>query len=231
MKHDKTLMDRPLASYIDHTVLKPDATKADVMQACAEALEYGFAGVCVNSHYISLVAQQLNDGPVPICVVGFPLGASLSSVKAFEAHEAVALGAQEIDMVIDQAALKAGDDAAVEADIRAVVQASQPALVKVILETAHLDNDEIVRGCRLAQSAGAHFVKTSTGFGKSGATIQAVRLMRATVGPHMGVKASGGIRDRATALAMIQAGASRLGTSASIAIVSESSPSSDKTHY
>lgn len=224
-------MEQALASYIDHTILKPDATRDDVIRACQEAIQFGFAGVCVNPCYIKLVAEQLKDQkPVAVCVVGFPLGANLTAIKAFEAKEAVSLGAQEIDMVINQANLKAHDDNAVLDDIKAVVKASAPALVKVILETGSLTAEEITRGCILAKQAGAHFVKTSTGFGGSGATLEAVRLMRQTVGPHMGVKASGGIRDDASALAMIQAGASRLGTSASVAIVSHSS-NSGSSHY
>lgn len=219
-------MEQALASYIDHTILKPDAKRDDVIRACQEAIQFGFAGVCVNPCYIKLVAEQLKDQtPVAVCVVGFPLGTNLTTTKAFEAKEAVSLGAQEIDMVINQASLKAHDENAVLEDIKAVVKASAPAIVKVILEIGNLTADEITRGCTLAKEAGAHFVKTSTGFGGSGATLEAVRLMRQTVGPHMGVKASGGIRDQITALAMIRAGASRLGTSASVAIVSHSSNS------
>lgn len=204
---------------IDHTLLKPDATQEDVRRICAEAREYGFASVCVNSCYAALVRGELcGSGVKACCVVGFPLGAMSTAAKAFEAEQACADGAQEIDMVLNAGALKAGDDEYVLRDISAVVAAARGAIVKVILETCLLNDDEIVRACRLAVQAGASFVKTSTGFGSGGASVHDVALMRQTVGPEIGVKASGGIRTRADAVKMIEAGASRIGTSAGVAI-------------
>ncbi len=208
-----------LASQIDHTILKADATRSDIERLCAEARQFQFATVCVNSCWIPLAAELLQGSEVkPITVVGFPLGASLSSAKVFETREAIRLGAQEIDMVLNIGALKSGDESLVFNDIQAVVEAAKPHGVKVILETALLTDAEKVKACQLAQRAGAAFVKTSTGFSKSGATVEDVRLMRRTVGNQMGVKASGGIRTKEDALAMLQAGASRLGTSASVLI-------------
>ncbi len=207
---------------IDHTLLKPDATQEDVRRICGEAKTYGFASVCVNSCYAALVREELRgSGVKTCCVVGFPLGAMSAAAKAFEAEQACADGAQEIDMVLNVGALKAGDDAYVLRDIGAVVAAACGAIVKVILETCLLNDDEIVRACRLAVQAGASFVKTSTGFGSGGATVHDVALMRQTVGPEIGVKASGGIRTRADAVNMIEAGASRIGTSAGAAICRE----------
>ncbi len=208
-----------LASRIDHTILKADATHSDIERLCAEARQFQFATVCVNSHWIPLVSELLQGSQVkPITVVGFPLGANLTSVKVFETHEAVRLGAKEIDMVLNIGALKSGNEVAVLEDIKAVVEAAKPHGVKVILETALLTGAEKIKACQLAQAAGAAFVKTSTGFSESGATVEDVRLMRQTVGPHMGVKASGGIRTKEDALAMLEAGADRLGTSASVLI-------------
>ena len=211
-----------LSKMIDHTLLKPDATQEDVRRICGEAKTYGFASVCVNSCYAALVREELHgSGVKTCCVVGFPLGAMSAAAKAFEAEQACADGAQEIDKVLNIGALKAGDDAYVLCDIGAVVAAACGAIVKVILETCLLNDDEIVRACRLAVQAGASFVKTSTGFGSGGATVHDVALMRQTVGPEIGVKASGGIRTRADAVNMIEAGASRIGTSAGAAICRE----------
>ncbi len=205
---------------IDHTLLKPDATLEQVKQICDEAKRYGFASVCVNPTYIGFVAEQLENSDVaPCCVIGFPLGATLSEVKAFETRQCIARGAKEVDMVINIGAAKAGDWPFVQADIQAVVSAAKPhALVKVIIETCLLTDDEKIHACIAAKTAGADFVKTSTGFSSGGATAADVRLMRQTVGPEMGVKASGGVRDLQGALEMLSAGATRLGTSAGVAI-------------
>jgi len=210
-----------LAAAIDHTLLKPEATAAQVVRLCDEAKAFGFAAVCVNPCHIALVAQTLREAPqVRACsVVGFPLGASHSRIKAAEAQQAVADGAREIDMVLAVGALKDGRHDLVEADIRAVVAAAGEAWVKVIIETCLLTDEEKLAACKLAQRAGARFVKTSTGFGAAGATAADVRLMRAAVGDAMGVKASGGIRTLAQALEMLAAGATRLGTSSGVAIV------------
>lgn len=211
---------RGIAPYIDHTLLKPDATPDQVRQLCEEAMRYGFATVCVNGAWIDLAARLLEGSPVlPIAVVGFPLGAMTPEAKAFEAADAVRRGAREIDMVIHVGALKARDYATVHRDIAAVVEASRPWPVKVILETCLLDEEEKLLACALSKAAGAAFVKTSTGFGKGGATEADVALMRRAVGDDMGVKASGGIRTAADAMRMIRAGADRIGASASVAIV------------
>ena len=205
----------------DHTLLKADATKEQIMKVCEEARQYGFASVCVNSYYTALVAQQLAGTDVKTCtVVGFPLGQMSTRAKCAETSAAVEDGAQEIDMVINVGALKEHDDEAVLQDIASVKKAcGEGALLKVIIETCLLTDEEKVRACELAVKAGADFVKTSTGFSTGGATAQDVALMRKTVGEHVGVKASGGIRDTKTAQEMLAAGASRLGTSATIAIV------------
>lgn len=204
---------------IDHTILKADATEADVVRLCAEAKEYGFASVCVNSSFVPLVHTQLLGSSVKTCcVVGFPLGAMSTAAKAFEVKQARADGAQEIDMVIHVGALKEGRDNYVLDDIKAVVEAADGALVKVILETCLLTDAQKVRACELAVRAGAYFVKTSTGFGPGGATAHDIALMRKAVGPDIGVKASGGIRTRQDALIMINAGANRIGTSAGAAL-------------
>lgn len=207
---------------IDHTILKADATTADVLRLCEEAKQYNFASVCVNACYAKTVAQALAGSDVKTCcVVGFPLGAMTSAAKAFEAREAVENGAQEIDMVISVGALREGNDAYVEADIRAVVEAAEPAIVKVIIETCYLTDEEKKRVCKLAVNAGAAFVKTSTGFGSGGATAEDVALMKACVGNAAKVKASGGIRTKADAGKMLAAGAERIGASAGVAIMNE----------
>lgn len=209
-----------LAPYIDHTLLKPEAREEDVVKVAEEARRYGFATVCVNSSHVATVARILaGSSTVPIAVVGFPLGAALSSAKAFEAREAIAAGAREIDMVLNIGALKAKDHLAVFLDIAAVVEASRPLPVKVILETSLLTRDEKVFACLLSRSAGAAFVKTSTGFSSGGATVEDVELMRTVVEGGVGVKASGGIRSSEDAMNMLRAGANRLGASASVAIV------------
>jgi deoxyribose-phosphate aldolase len=215
---------RHLASMIDHTLLKPEASRAQVEQLCDEAKQYGFASVCVNPVYVKLCAQRLKGSPVKVCtVVGFPLGATLPEVKAFETQQALDAGATEIDMVINIGALKDRDNDLVARDMAAVVRAAHAANapVKVILETALLTDDEKLTACQLAQSAGADFVKTSTGFGPGGATAEDVALMRRAVGPTMGIKAAGGIRTLADAQKMIAAGATRIGASASVKIIAE----------
>jgi len=208
-----------LAKYIDHTLLKPDASEDAVRRLCAEAREFGFASVCVNGSFTELVARELKGSGVKTCVVvGFPLGAGTSAAKAFETADAVSRGAEEIDMVLSVGRLRFGETAAVREDIRAVVQAAEGALVKVILETCLLTDEQKELACRLAEEAGAHFVKTSTGFSTGGATVEDVALMRRVVGDRLGVKASGGIRTREDAERMIAAGASRIGASASVTI-------------
>jgi deoxyribose-phosphate aldolase len=211
-----------LAAYIDHTLLKPEATPEQIDTLCDEARENHFYSVCVNSSWTARCARRLRGSPVKVCaVVGFPLGAMNSRSKAFEARHAVEEGAQEIDMVINVGALKAGQLNVVEEDIRAVRRACRPSvLLKVIIETALLTDEEKVTACQLAQKAGADFVKTSTGFSKAGATVEDVALMRRTVGPKMGVKAAGGVRSAEDARRMIAAGATRLGTSSGVVIVS-----------
>lgn len=213
-------IDAKMASMIDHTLLKPDATREQLIRMCDEAKQYGFATVCVNSANIPLVARQLQGSAVkPIAVVGFPLGAATSQAKAFEAREAIRAGAKEIDMVINIGALKSKDYKTVFEDIKTVVEASKPDKVKVILETSQLNGEEKVIACALAKTAGAAFVKTSTGFGGGGASVEDITLMRRIVGLDMEVKASGGIRTREDAQKMIQAGADRIGASASVGIV------------
>ena len=210
-----------LAKYIDHTLLKPDATTAQIRKVCDEAKAYHFASVCVNPCRIKLVAEELAGSDIaPCCVVGFPLGAIPSESKAAETAVAVRNGAKEIDMVINVGAAKDGDWDVVEQDIAAVKQACGSALLKVIIEACLLTDEEKVQACLAAKRAGADFVKTSTGFSKGGATVHDVELMRRTVGNEMGVKAAGGIHTREEALAMIEAGASRIGASSGIAIVS-----------
>ena len=210
-----------LAGIIDHTLLAPTATRADIVRVCEEARSHGFASVCVNSTWIGLVARLLEGSTVmPICVVGFPLGAASTAAKANETLQAVADGAREIDMVINIGWLKGGDHDAVFADIAAVVAAAGGRPVKVILETAMLGRDEKIAGCALSKAAGAAFVKTSTGFGGGGATAEDVALMRAVVGPEGGVKASGGVRTADDVRTLVAAGANRIGASASVSIVS-----------
>ena len=214
------LSPRDLARHIDHTLLRADATAADIQQLCAEAREYHFWSVCVNPSRVSLAGSLLEDSDVKVnAVIGFPLGATDGDAKRFETEIAIDLGAQEIDLVLNLGRLRDGDDRAVLRELRDVVEAAESVPVKVILETCLLTHEEKQRGCSLAIEAGARWVKTSTGFSTGGATLEDVRLLRETVGPKFGVKASGGIRDTATALAMIAAGANRLGTSASVAIV------------
>jgi deoxyribose-phosphate aldolase len=214
---------RNIAQLIDHTLLKPEATPADIIRLCNEAMEFQFAAVCVNPAYIELGANCLYDSKVALAtVIGFPLGATTTEIKAAEVTQAIERGATELDMVISLGRLKAGDLEYVEDDIHAVVDAAEGNLVKVILETALLTDEEKRTACRLALKAGAHFVKTSTGFSKGGATVEDVRLMRTEVGDDLGVKASGGIRTFADAMKMIAAGANRLGTSAGVQIVQES---------
>lgn len=213
-------MDRKtLASYIDHTNLKPTATPDDIRRLCAEGNEYRFASVCVNGGYVRLAAS-LSEIPVA-AVVGFPLGAMSTPAKSAETRQAVLDGATEIDMVINVGLAKAGEWRQVQDDIRAVVEAAQGAVVKVIIETALLTDEEKRLACQAAVAAEAHFVKTSTGFSSGGATAEDVKLMRAVVGDGLGVKASGGIRDLAAALQMIAAGANRLGVSAGVQIIEE----------
>jgi deoxyribose-phosphate aldolase len=210
-----------LARMVDHTILKPEATRADIEKLCLEAKEYHFASVCVNPAHVRQAAELLGGSDVKVCtVIGFPLGANTSIVKAFETRDAIANGAEEVDMVINVGALKAGDYDLVSRDIEAVVDAAAgQALTKVIIETCLLNDQEKIKVCQLAKNAGADFVKTSTGFNKGGATVEDIALMRKTVGPEMGVKASGGVRDRQSAEQMVKAGANRLGTSAGVAIV------------
>ena len=214
---------RHLAATIDHTLLKPEATEAQVMALCREAKKFGFAAVCVNPCHIPLVAKTLQETPqVRACsVIGFPLGANRSLIKAAETQQAVADGAQEIDMVMAVGALKEGRLDAVEEDIRGVVEAAGKALVKVIIETCCLTDAEKITACQSAIRAGAQFVKTSTGFGGAGATVADVRLMRSVVGAAIGVKASGGIRSLEQGMAMLEAGATRIGTSSGVAIVEQ----------
>lgn len=216
-------MVKSIATYIDHTLLKPEATKHQIEVLCKEAKEYVFASVCVNPTWVSLAAQLLKDSEVKVCtVIGFPLGATTTETKAFETTNAIANGATEVDMVINIGALKDGNDEYVEKDIRAVVEAAKgKALTKVIIETSLLTDDEKVRACELSVKAGADFVKTSTGFSTGGATVEDIALMRKTVGPEIGVKASGGVRTAEDAKKMVEAGATRIGASAGIQIVKE----------
>jgi deoxyribose-phosphate aldolase len=215
-----------LAGIIDHTLLKPEAGERATIQLCDEARTYTFASVCVNPSWVRLCSTILHDSPVAVCtVIGFPLGCSKTEAKMRETELAARDGAREFDMVMHIGRFKDRDFAYVEHDIAQVVRTASAAfpeaLVKVILETALLHEQEIADACRIAVQAGAHFVKTSTGFGPGGATVESVRLMRATVGGDCGVKASGGIRDRATALAMVEAGADRLGTSSGIILLTK----------
>lgn len=214
---------KELARYIDHTVLKPDATEAQIRQLCAEAVEWGFASVCVNPAWVRLCLNLLTGTGVKVCtVVGFPLGANTAATKANEAMDAVGRGAHEVDMVINVGALKSRNQGVVAHDIRAVRDSIGPqAVLKVIIETCLLTNDEKVLACRIAKENGADFVKTSTGFSTGGATFKDIQLMRQTVGSEMGVKASGGVKTYRDAMTMIEAGATRLGCSAGVAIMKE----------
>jgi deoxyribose-phosphate aldolase len=216
------LTPEQLAALIDHTILKPEATPEQVVKVCTEARQYNFATICVNPVYVSLCAEFLRGTKVKVCAaLGFPLGATTTEVKAFEARQAIEQGAGEVDMVIHVGALKAGNRQYVQNDIAAVVKAGHAggALVKVIFETCLLTNDEKVTACLLAKEAGADFVKTSTGFSSGGATVEDIALMRRTVGPQMGVKASGGVRTLEDTLRMVEAGATRIGTSAGVKIM------------
>lgn len=220
----ETASARDWASLIDHTLLKPEATEADIRRLCDEAAQYGFASVCVNPFWVKLAACLLRGTGVPVCtVIGFPLGATLSDVKAYETRRAIFDGAREVDMVINIGALKSGDDCAVEHDIEAVVEAAHEhgVLCKVIIETALLTDEEKVRACLAAKRAGADYVKTSTGFAKGGATVADVALMREVVGGEMGVKASGGVRDLEQARRLVEAGATRIGASVGVKIAQE----------
>ncbi|MDP4156324.1 MAG: deoxyribose-phosphate aldolase [Bacillota bacterium] len=215
-------MTQNVARMIDHTLLKPDATEAEIVKLVNEAKQYSFASVCINPTWVKTAADLLVDTPnVKVCtVIGFPLGATTTETKVFETKNAIGNGATEVDMVINIGALKDKRDEFVEQDIRAVVEAAKgKALTKVIIETCLLTDEEKVRACELAVKAGTDFVKTSTGFSTGGATVADIQLMRKTVGPDLGVKASGGVRSREDALAMIEAGATRIGASAGIAIV------------
>jgi deoxyribose-phosphate aldolase len=217
-----TKIDPAIAALIDHTILKPDATRSDVVKVCREARQYGFASVCVNPYWVPLVHAELAGCAVKVCtVVGFPLGATFTEVKVAETAAALRSGAQEIDMVINVGALRSGDHEAVRQDIQQVVATAHAAgaAVKVILETALLDDNQKAIACTLCKLAGADFVKTSTGFSTAGATAHDVALMRQVVGPEMGVKASGGIRTLEDVRAMTAAGATRIGASASVKIV------------
>ncbi len=214
------------ASLIDHTLLKPEASENDIRRLCEEAAQFGFASVCVNPVWVKKAVEFLKGSNVPVCtVIGFPLGATLPDVKAFEARRAIFNGAKEVDMVINVGALKSGDDCAVEDDIKAVVEAAHEndVLCKVIIETALLTDDEKVRACIASKNAGADFVKTSTGFAKGGATVDDVNLMRRTVGKALGVKASGGVKGIDDARAMFEAGATRIGASVGVKIAQEAS--------
>src|SRR5689334_14647750 len=214
------------AMLIDHTLLKPEASESDIKKLCDEAAQYGFASVCVNPGWVKKAVEFLKGSGVPVCtVIGFPLGATLPDVKAYETRRAIFDGAQEVDMVINIGALKSGDDCAVEDDIRSVVEAAHEnhILCKVIIETALLTDEEKVRACLAAKNAGADFVKTSTGFSKGGATAHDVALMRKTVGRSLGVKASGGVKGIDDARAMFEAGATRIGASVGVKIAQEAS--------
>jgi deoxyribose-phosphate aldolase len=214
-------MTENIAGMIDHTLLKANATESEIVQLAEEAKKYSFASVCVNPTWVKTAGDVLAGTSVKVCtVIGFPLGASTSETKAFETANAIENGATEVDMVINIGALKSQNDQLVEQDIRAVVEAAKgKALTKVIIETCLLTDEEKVHACELAVKAGANYVKTSTGFSTGGATVEDIRLMRKTVGPEIGVKASGGVRSREDALAMIEAGATRIGASSGIAIV------------
>ena len=220
----QTASARDWASLIDHTLLKPDASQTEIKHLCEEAAQYHFASVCVNPTWVRACACHLQGSGVPVCtVIGFPLGATLPDVKAYEARRAIMDGAREVDMVINVGALKSGDDCLVEHDIRSVVEVAHEYDVtcKVIIETALLTDDEKVRACQAAKNAGADFVKTSTGFSKGGATVADIALMRRVVGPELGVKASGGVKNIHDARAMVKAGATRIGASVGVKIAQE----------
>ncbi|MBM7697973.1 deoxyribose-phosphate aldolase [Kurthia huakuii] len=221
-------MTENYASYIDHTLLKPEATKEQIIALCAEAKQYDFASVCVNPTWIETAASELAGAVSKVCtVIGFPLGASTSEVKAFETKDAIAKGAGEIDMVLNIGALKGAEYEAVLHDMKAVVEAANGTLVKVIIETCLLTDAEKVKACELAVEAGVDYVKTSTGFSTGGATPTDVALMRSTVGPDLGVKASGGVRSLEDLKAMIEAGATRIGASSGVKIMQGLAAESD----
>ncbi|MGB9980340.1 deoxyribose-phosphate aldolase [Methanobacterium sp.] len=218
-----------LAKMIDHTNLKPDATLEDIEKLCVEAKHYGFASVCVNPANVKLCEEFLEDSDVNICtVISFPLGANTPKIKFFETRDALEHGAHEIDMVMNIGALKSGLEDVVREDIKRVVAAAEGKIVKVIIETALLTNNEKIQACKISKEEGADFVKTSTGLGYSGATIEDVILIREAIGPNMGIKASGGIRDLKTALDMIDSGANRIGTSSGNKIMEELQGKPDK---
>ena len=222
----ETATARDWASLVDHTLLKPEASESDIKKLCDEAAQYGFASVCVNPSWVKKAAEFLRGTNVPVCtVIGFPLGATLPDVKAFEVRRSIFNGAREVDMVINIGALKSGDDCRVEDDIRHVVEAAHEngVLCKVIIETALLSDEEKVRACLAAKNAGADFVKTSTGFAKGGATAADIALMRRVVGSNLGVKASGGVKGIEDAKAMVEAGATRIGASVGVKIAQEAS--------
>ncbi|PPA71458.1 deoxyribose-phosphate aldolase [Jeotgalibacillus proteolyticus] len=214
-------MTTDIAKMIDHTLLKPEATKEQIVELCEEASQNGFMSVCVNPAWVKLSSELLHETDVKVCtVIGFPLGASATQTKAFETKQAIEDGATEVDMVINVGALKSGQFEDVQQDIQAVVAAAKgKALTKVIIETALLTDDEKIRACELAAAAGADYVKTSTGFSTGGATVDDIKLMRETVGPDIGVKASGGVRSTEDATAMIEAGATRIGASSGVKIL------------
>lgn len=214
-------MEKNLANYIDHTLLKPSATIEDIEKVIEEAKTYKFYSVCINPYWVSYCYNRLRDTEIKVCtVIGFPLGSSSTETKTFETKQAIQDGASEIDMVLNIGELKANHDDIVQRDIESVVEAAGDITVKVIIETSLLTENEKIRACQLAKKANADFVKTSTGFSGGGATIEDIMLMRKIVGLEMGVKASGGIKDKSTANAMIEAGASRIGASSSIEIIS-----------
>jgi len=233
----ETATARDWASLIDHTLLKPEASESDIKKLCDEAAQFGFASVCVNPGWVKKAVEFLKGSGVPVCtVIGFPLGATLPDVKAYEARRSIFNGAREVDMVLNIGALKSGDDCLVEDDIRAVVEAAHEnnILCKVIIETALLTDEEKVRACLAAKNANADFVKTSTGFAKGGATANDVALMRHTVGKALGVKASGGVKGLEDARAMFEAGATRIGASVGVKIAQEASgvsPTAAPTNY
>ncbi|WP_077621461.1 deoxyribose-phosphate aldolase [Sediminibacillus massiliensis] len=222
-------MAENLANMIDHTQLKPDTPKNKIDTIIQEARENGFASVCVNPYWVAYCYEKLKTTDVKVCtVIGFPLGATTTETKVFETDQAIKNGATEVDMVINVGALKSGDDQTVQTDIEAVVKAAEgKALTKVIIETSLLSDEEKVKACKLAKNAGADFVKTSTGFSGGGATVEDIALMRRTVGDNIGVKASGGVRDRETALALVEAGATRIGASSGVQIIAGQEGSSD----
>ncbi|MGF7118820.1 deoxyribose-phosphate aldolase [Methanobacterium oryzae] len=213
---------KEIAKMIDHTNLKPDATLKDIEKLCDEAIKYSFASVCVNPSYVSFSKDILKDTDIKVCtVVGFPLGANTAKIKFFETTDALKNGADEIDMVINIGALKSGLDDEIKSDITGVVAAAEGKVVKVIIETGLLTEDEKLRACEACKEAGANFVKTSTGFGVSGATVKDIKLIKENIGSNMGIKASGGIRDLKTSLDMINAGTTRIGTSSGVQIMEE----------